>query len=169
MTTALQQLWDSAAKADTADRQAKGLYTPVPDGDDHVATIKDAGLSKKDGMSPAILIKGYYPEYNTEETAYFSLTSAGAVRALRSAYKRLGLDTSALDAATKGDVGDAEIEALLVAAIKPAVGWTVKVKKETVKGDGDKKYRNYYFNGVVSKPNGQTEPRAAASGDDIPF
>lgn len=151
----VQALWDSVDDSKPAKAAAGGKYVPVPDANDHVAVIKNAGVSKNEGKSPALFLEMYFPKFNTNETAYWNIIpNEGAIKALKGALHGLGV---------KSRSGHPDEIRRVVAAI---VGATVKVTKRTKPNPSNlsRPFRNYYINSVIDKPqvSGPTE-------DAIPF
>jgi hypothetical protein len=147
-----QALWDSVD--DNAPAGTSTRYVPVPDGQDHIATIKNIGVSQNYGKSPALFAEMYFQKFNTNETGYWNIdrTKEGAIKALKGALRGLGITAKS---------GHPDEIARLVATVN---GSTIKVTKKTKANPGGRDFRNYYVNGVIEKP-----VTAQVTADEIPF
>lgn len=143
MTATFEELFNEVKDkplTDTAPTGGSG-YTPVPESSGLVAQIKEAGVTSKDGGTPALFFKFYFPKYNTEETSYIYLNNNEvAVDIVRKTFSKLGLALSG------GTVGALDKTA------KRATGYTVSLTKKNKPNQRDPKkpFRNYYIDEVVS-------------------
>lgn len=151
MTEFLKKLWDETP----ADPEHKF----VPDGQDMIAVIKDAGIHIKEETGyHGVFFKMYFPAYNLEEISFDSIRdSEMSIRILKSKLSRLGV----LDQVSEGTLPEIE------SAVKATIGYTIKVSKKTSKRNDGGVFRNYYINSVVSKEAPVEE--VVVPEEDLPF